>query len=67
MCQFYSTLGMKTTVIRHSNVFGPHDKFDLERSHVLGATIRKVIDANEGDDINVWGSGRARERFYFYK
>ena len=65
MCKFYSTLGMKTTVIRHSNVFGPHDKFDLERSHVLGATIRKVIDANEGDNINVWGSGRARRDFIF--
>ena len=56
---------MKTTVIHHSNVFGPHDKFDLERSHVLGSTIRKVIDANEGDDINVWGSGRARRDFIF--
>ena len=56
---------MKTTVIRHSNVFGPNDKFDLERSHVLGATIRKVINANDGDNINVWGSGKARRDFIF--
>ena len=41
MCKFYSDLGMKTTVIRHTNVYGPNDKFDLEKSHVLGATLRK--------------------------
>ena len=40
MCEFYSRIGdTKYTVMRHSNVFGPHDKFDLEKSHVFGATI----------------------------
>ncbi len=67
MCKFYSGIGMKTTVIRHSNVFGPHDKFDLERSHVLGATIRKVINAVDGGEINVWGSGKARRDFIYIK
>ena len=42
MCKFYSNLGLKTTVIRQSNVYGPNDKFDLEKSHVLSATIKKV-------------------------
>ena len=65
MCRFYSTLGLKTTVIRHSNVFGKYDKFDLEKSHVLGASIRKVLDASENDDINVWGSGKARRDFIY--
>ena len=65
MCKFYSELGLKTTAIRHSNVFGPYDKFDLEKSHVLGATIRKVINAKEEDDINVWGSGKARRDFIY--
>ena len=65
MCEFYSNLGLKTTAIRHSNVYGPYDKFDLEKSHVLGATIRKVLDASHGDCINVWGSGRARRDFIY--
>ena len=65
MCKFYSDLGLKTTAIRHSNVFGPYDKFDLEKSHVLGATVRKVLQASEGDTINVWGSGKARRDFIF--
>lgn len=58
MCEFYSRLGRtKFTAIRHSNCFGPHDKYDLERSHMFGATVRKVMDAQNGDVITVWGDG----------
>ena len=57
MCEFYSRIGTtKYTAIRHSNVYGPHDKFDLDRSHVLGATVAKVIQAQDGR-IVVWGDG----------
>lgn len=56
MCEFYSNLGKtKFTVVRHSNIYGPYDKFDLEKSHFLGATISKVMLAR--DKIRVWGSG----------
>ena len=65
MCKFYSRLGMKSTVIRHSNVFGPNDKFDLEKSHVLGATIRKVLDSPHAGEISVWGTGKARRDFLY--
>ena len=37
----------------------------MEKSHVLGATIRKVLEANDGETINVWGSGKARRDFIF--
>ncbi|KGG16332.1 MULTISPECIES: NAD-dependent epimerase/dehydratase family protein [unclassified Prochlorococcus] len=67
MCKFYSNLGMKTTVIRHSNVFGPYDKFDLNKSHVLGATIRKVINSPQKGELNVWGTGKARRDFIYIK
>jgi GDP-L-fucose synthase len=56
MCEFYSRLGKtKHTVIRHSNMYGPYDKYDLEKSHVFGATITKVMTSEDGK-INVWGS-----------
>ena len=59
MCEFYAGLGKTAyTVIRHSNMYGPHDKFDPERSHVFGATITKVLTAAEGGEITVWGDGR---------
>ena len=65
MCEFYARLGMtRHTVIRHSNVYGPHDKFDLEKSHVFGATVSKVMSA-AGDAIDVWGNGEeARDLLY---
>ena len=57
MCEFYSRLGKtKHTVIRHSNMYGPYDKYDLEKSHVFGATITKVMTSQDGK-INVWGTG----------
>lgn len=66
MCEFYSRLGnTKYTVIRHSNIYGPHDKFDLERSHVFGATVAKVMSAQDGGKITVWGSGE-EERDILY-
>jgi len=58
MCEFYSRQGRaRWTVIRHSNIYGPYDKYDLERSHVFGATVTKVETAPEGGTITVWGPG----------
>ena len=60
MCEFYSRLGKtKHTVIRHSNMYGPYDKYDLEKSHVFGATITKVMTSQDGK-INVWGTGEEK-------
>jgi GDP-L-fucose synthase len=66
MCEFYSSIGnTKYTVIRHSNIYGPYDKYDLERSHVFGATITKVMTAEDGGEIIVWGAGE-EERDLLY-
>jgi len=64
MCEFYSQISnTKFTAIRHSNIYGPHDKFDLQRSHVFGATITKVMKATK--KITVWGRGK-EERDLLY-
>ena len=56
MCQFYSRLGdTKYTVIRHSNIYGEHDKYDLKKSHVFGASITKVMKAR--NEVVIWGKG----------
>lgn len=65
MCEFYSRIGnTKYTVIRHSNIYGPFDKYDLERSHFFGATITKVL-TNKEQKILVWGDG-SEERDLLY-
>ena len=65
MCEFFAQISnTRFTAIRHSNIYGPHDKFDLERSHVFGATITKVLSAQDGR-ISVWGTGEeARDLLY---
>jgi nucleoside-diphosphate-sugar epimerase len=64
MCEFYSRLGnTKFTAIRHSNIYGPHDKFDLERSHVFGATITKVMISK--GNLTVWGTGEEARDFLY--
>lgn len=66
MCEFYARLGStRFTVIRHSNIYGPYDKYDLERSHVFGATITKVMTVRDGGKIVVWGDG-SEERDLLY-
>lgn len=64
MCEFYASISdTKFTAIRHSNIYGPFDKFDLDRSHVFAATISKVMTAK--DKIFVWGTGE-EERDLLY-
>ena len=59
MCEFFSKQGgTKFTVARHSNIYGPYDKYDLERSHFFGATVTKVMTAKDGGKITVWGEGK---------
>lgn len=65
MCKFYAKLGRtKHTVLRQSNIYGPHDKYDLEKSHVTGATITKAMSSKTGK-IVVWGTGEeSRDLLY---
>lgn len=66
MCEFYSRIGStKYTAIRHSNIYGPYDKYDLEKSHVFGATMTKVMTAEDSGKIVVWGTGK-EERDLLY-
>jgi GDP-L-fucose synthase len=50
-----------------SNLYGPFDHFDLERSHLLAAIIRKVSEALEvrSNEIEMWGDGNVKREFTF--
>lgn len=63
-CRYYAGLGStKYTAVRHSNIYGPHDKFDLKRGHVLAATITKIMEAK--NQITVWGQGNESRDFLY--
>lgn len=52
--------GLDTINIVLSNMYGPEDHFEEERSHALGALIMKFVEAkkNNAPFVNVWGSGK---------
>ena len=50
-----------------TNLYGTHDNFDLNSSHVLPAMIRKFHEAknNNNSDVVLWGSGTPMRDFLF--
>ena len=50
-----------------TNLYGSHDNFDLNTSHVLPAMIRKFHDAklNNNSQTILWGSGTPMREFLF--
>ena len=68
LCEsYYKQYGSNFISVMPTNLFGPHDNFDLETSHVLPALIRKVHEAmqNDSDYIEVWGTGKPKREFLF--
>jgi GDP-L-fucose synthase len=66
LCQSYrKQYGCDFIAAMPTNLYGPHDNFDLESSHVLPAMIRKFHDAKEAgrDEVVLWGSGTPRREF----
>lgn len=62
--QQYAFQGVNLLVV---NLYGPHDNFDLETSHVIPALIRKFVEARERGDREVllWGTGRPSREFLY--
>lgn len=50
-----------------SNLYGPNDNYDLEKSHVLPALLRKFITAKRNGDREVvlWGTGAPLREFLY--
>ena len=50
-----------------TNLYGTHDNFDLQTSHVLPAMLRKFHEAKENNNapVTLWGSGTPMREFLF--
>jgi len=48
-----------------TNLYGPHDNYDLKNSHVLPALIRKFHEAKiqGASSVEIWGSGKPLREF----
>ncbi|KQY45725.1 GDP-L-fucose synthase [Rhizobium sp. Root483D2] len=68
LCNYVSsTHGVHYKTVIPCNLYGRHDKFDPQKSHMVPAVIRKISEAveNQADVVEVWGDGLARREFMF--
>lgn len=58
-------LGWRTLV--PCNLYGPHDRFDPARAHLLPAIIHKLhrARAESAASVEIWGDGTARREFMY--
>jgi GDP-L-fucose synthase len=59
--------GFNAITLLPVNLYGPHDNFDPESSHVIPALIRKAFEARDAgrDFIEAWGTGGASREFLY--
>uniref|UniRef100_UPI003AB0BFED GDP-L-fucose synthase-like isoform X2 n=1 Tax=Centroberyx gerrardi TaxID=166262 RepID=UPI003AB0BFED len=63
---YFQQYGHRYTAVIPTNVFGPHDNFNIENGHVLSALMNKTYKAKQdGTPVNVWGSGSPRRQFIY--
>ena len=65
-CRSYNQqYGTKYLSVMPNNLYGPNDNFDLEKSHVLPAMIRKCHEAKQRGDasVTIWGTGTPLREF----
>ena len=49
-----------------NNMYGPHDNFDPDHSHVIAALIAKFFQSkNDQSKVDIWGDGTAEREFLF--
>lgn len=66
MCESYrSQYGCNFISIMPTNLYGPNDNYDLEKSHVLPALLRKIHVAkmSNKDFVEIWGTGNPKREF----
>jgi GDP-L-fucose synthase len=61
--------GFNAIVLVPGNMYGPHDNFDLKRSHVIPALIRRYYEAskNQSPEVVAWGTGRPVRDFVYVR
>ena len=68
LCQSYNRqYGTEYIACMPTNLYGTHDNFDLEKSHVMPAMIRKFHEAkvNNLSGVTLWGDGSPFREFLY--
>ena len=68
LCRYYhEQYGANFISVMPTNLYGPHDNFDLATSHVLPALIRKFHNAKMSHQprVTLWGTGTPYREFLY--
>jgi len=66
MCDAYRhQYGCNFISVMPTNLYGPNDNYDLEKSHVLPALMRKIVTAKQDHSpfVEIWGTGMPKREF----
>ena len=66
LCEAYrAQYGCNFITAMPTNLYGPHDNYDPESSHVMAALLRKFVEAvrQHRPSVEVWGTGTPRREF----
>ncbi len=66
MCESYNRqYGTDFISVMPTNLYGPNDNFDLEKSHVLPALLRRIHEAKQlnSPSVMIWGTGTPLREF----
>lgn len=68
LCEYITrTKGLMFKTVIPCNLYGRHDHFGAERSHLVPAVIRKLHEAREANEyqVSIWGDGESRREFMY--
>ncbi|CAA0078811.1 GDP-L-fucose synthase [BD1-7 clade bacterium] len=66
LCESYNRqYGTDYRSVMPTNLYGPHDNFHPENSHVIPALIRRFHEAklSNAEEVTVWGTGKPMREF----
>jgi nucleoside-diphosphate-sugar epimerase len=62
---YHRNYGMNVRIARFHNIFGPEGAWTGGRDKAPAAVCRKVAEAKDGGEVEVWGDGRQTRSFLF--
>ena len=68
LCEYYNKqFNRNYLTLMPCNLYGPHDNFDLQKSHFLPALIKKIIDSKINGDpfVEIWGTGKPKREVMY--
>lgn len=57
--------GVEARIARFHNIFGPNGTYEGGREKAPAALCRKVAQASDGDEIEIWGDGKQTRSFLY--